>query len=77
MVLSVRKRIHWGMGRFCLAFLASFILIRKVFCDGCIAETTSCQASAKGSSVDAWRRCRIAALDTYRPGTRRPQGKDP
>lgn len=35
MVLSVRKRIHCGMGRFCLAFLASFILMRKVFCDGC------------------------------------------
>ena len=23
--------IHWGMGRFCFIFLASFLLIRKVF----------------------------------------------
>ena len=38
-VLSVRNRIHCGMGRFCLAFLASFILMRKVFCDGCSTET--------------------------------------
>lgn len=34
-VLSVRNRIHWGIGRFCFAFFASFILMRKVFCDGC------------------------------------------
>jgi len=32
--LSVFRRNHWGIGRFCLAFLASFCLIRKVFCDG-------------------------------------------
>ena len=30
-LLSVRNRIHCGMGRFCLAFFASFCLIRKVF----------------------------------------------
>lgn len=35
MELSVRKRIHCGMGRFCLAFFASFCLMRKVFWDGC------------------------------------------
>ena len=23
--------IHWGMGRFCFIFLASFLLMRKVF----------------------------------------------
>jgi hypothetical protein len=29
MVLPVRRRIHWGMGRFCFCALASFILVRK------------------------------------------------
>lgn len=29
MVLSVRRRIHWGMGRFCFFALASFCLVRK------------------------------------------------
>lgn len=32
-LLSVRIRIHWGMGRFCLSFLASFCLILKVLWD--------------------------------------------
>ena len=30
-LLSVLKRIHCGMGLFCLAFFASFCLILKVF----------------------------------------------
>lgn len=30
MVLPVRRRIHWGMGRFCFCALASFCLVRKV-----------------------------------------------
>lgn len=30
MVLPVRSRIHWGMGRFCFWALASFCLTRKV-----------------------------------------------
>jgi hypothetical protein len=30
MVLPVRSRIHWGMGRFCFWALASFCLILKV-----------------------------------------------
>lgn len=29
MVLSVRRRIHWGMGRFCFFALASFCFVRK------------------------------------------------
>jgi hypothetical protein len=29
MVLPVRRRIHWGMGRFCFWALASFCLVRK------------------------------------------------
>jgi hypothetical protein len=41
MVLSVRNRIHCGMGRFCFAFFASFILMRKVFCDGCSKAHTA------------------------------------
>jgi hypothetical protein len=35
MVLSVRRRIHCGMGRFCFAFFARILLIRKDFWDGC------------------------------------------
>lgn len=38
-LLSVLKRIHCGIGLFCLAFLASMRLILKVFCDGCNPET--------------------------------------
>lgn len=30
MVLPVRRRIHWGMGRFCFCALASFCFVRKV-----------------------------------------------
>ena len=33
-VLSVRIRIHWGSGLFCLAALVSFLLVRKVLWDG-------------------------------------------
>lgn len=29
MVLSVRRRIHWGIGRFCFLALASFCFVRK------------------------------------------------
>ncbi len=35
MVLPVRMRIHWGMGRFCFCFLPRIFLILKVFWDGC------------------------------------------
>lgn len=31
MVLFVRRRIHWGIGRFCFCALASFCLVRKDF----------------------------------------------
>lgn len=31
MVLPVRRRIHWGIGRFCFWALASFCLVRKDF----------------------------------------------
>lgn len=30
MVLPVRRRIHWGIGRFCFCAFASFCLVRKV-----------------------------------------------
>lgn len=30
----MRRRIHWGRGRFCLCFLASVRLVRKVFWEG-------------------------------------------
>ena len=35
MVLSVRKRIQWGIGLFCFNLTANVRLVRKVFCDGC------------------------------------------
>ena len=38
-LLSVLNRIHCGMGLFCLAFLASFLLMRNVFWDGCKAKS--------------------------------------
>lgn len=53
MVLSVRKRIHWGMGRFCLAFLASLFLMRKVFWDGCTHTQPTFMSVALG--VVQWR----------------------
>ena len=34
MVLSVRRRNHWGRGRFCLIFLARILLVRKDFWEG-------------------------------------------
>ena len=34
-LLPVRMRIHWGMGRFWAIFLASVRFVRKVLCDGC------------------------------------------
>lgn len=50
--LSVFKRNHWGIGRFCLAFLASFCLIRKVFCDGwgLVQFLIGLSRSSRGSS---------------------------
>lgn len=39
MVLSVRMRIQWGIGRFCRIFLASFFLIMNVLWDGYNRET--------------------------------------
>mgnify|MGYP005972301737 FL=1 len=34
MVFPVRRRNHWGRGRFCLIFLARIRLVRKDFCEG-------------------------------------------
>ena len=34
-LLPVRMRIHWGMGRFWAIFFASVRFVRKVLCDGC------------------------------------------
>lgn len=36
MVLPVRRRIHWGMGRFCFCAFASFCFVLKVLwlCEG-------------------------------------------
>ena len=39
MVLSVRRRIHCGMGRFCFCFLARCFLILNVFMEGCTPST--------------------------------------
>ena len=43
MVLPVRRRIHWGMGRFCFAFLASLVLVRVDLCDGIVTTATAPQ----------------------------------
>lgn len=40
-VLPVLIRIHWGMGRFCFIFLASFCLILNVFFDDCEQHDTT------------------------------------
>lgn len=40
-VLPVLIRIHWGMGRFCFIFLASFCLILNVFFDDCEQHNTT------------------------------------
>ena len=37
MVLSVRMRIHWGMGRFCFCFFPKMRLILNDLCDGWVA----------------------------------------
>ena len=37
-LLPVRMRIHWGMGRFWAIFFASVRFVRKVLCDGCGGE---------------------------------------
>lgn len=42
MVLPVRRRIHWGMGRFCFWALASFCLVLKVFWL-CVVAVVSCR----------------------------------
>ena len=34
-VLPVRRRIHCGMGRFCLIFFERILLILNVLCEGC------------------------------------------
>ena len=47
-LLSVLKRIHCGMGLFCLAFLANFLLMRNVFWDGCM---NAMNASLEGSTT--------------------------
>ena len=43
MVLPVRRRIHWGIGRFCFWALASFCLVRNDLwlCNG--GKETTCQ----------------------------------
>ena len=35
-LLPVRMRIHWGMGRFWAIFFASVRFVRNVLCDGCV-----------------------------------------
>ena len=37
-LLPVRMRIHWGMGRFWAIFFASVRFVRNVLCDGCGGE---------------------------------------
>jgi hypothetical protein len=45
MVLSVFRRIHWGMGLFCFWALASFCLVRNDLWD-CRNVSTACSRHA-------------------------------
>lgn len=55
-VLSVRRRIHCGIGRFCFCFLARMRLVRKVLCDGYGSHTGSISASTVKSTHYSYRR---------------------
>ena len=47
-LLPVRMRIHWGMGRFWAIFFASVRFVRKVLCDGCGGEGAAGERFARG-----------------------------
>ena len=59
MVLPVRMRIHWGMGRFCFCFLPMIFLILKVLWDGCWRWWEG-WAVGEGQKIAQARRTKIA-----------------
>lgn len=59
MVLSVFRRIHWGMGLFCFWALASFCLVRNDLWD-CRSVSTACSRHA--GVVQSWGRIRTGIL---------------
>ena len=81
MVLPVRMRIHWGMGRFCFCFLPRIFLVLKVFWDGCWAKREGGERSEnRGGKVGKTRQTLIRVADGWardrgraasRPGYRR------
>lgn len=63
-LLPVRMRIHWGMGRFWAIFFASVRFVRKVLCDGCGGARR--ERFARGVGVLSGRVC--AAFDVALAG---------
>lgn len=53
MRLSVRMRIHWGIGLFCFSFLASVFLVRKVLLHGILRRETRFVTEVRLGGVDA------------------------
>lgn len=55
MVLSVLRRIHWGMGRFCFLALASLTLVRKLLwlCWSCRSAMVSPHVPRQSSGCSA------------------------
>ncbi|KAG0567938.1 hypothetical protein M758_7G170600 [Ceratodon purpureus] len=62
MVLSVRMRIQWGIGRFCLSFFANFFLIRNVFWEGWVTG----DAETRGRGAERVQRHTNAGKETSR-----------
>ena len=52
-LLPVRMRIHWGMGRFWAIFFASVRFVRKVLCDGCGGNEGEARSRGAALSRDA------------------------
>lgn len=67
-LLSVRNRIHGGMGRFCRALRASFFLMMKVFWLGCRQAGHGGVVRGEVSAASASTRLLLACTHTfYRP----------
>ena len=63
-LLPVRMRIHWGMGRFWAIFFASVRFVRKVLCDGCGGDEGEGRGRAgylSGRVCAAFRRSAVGA----------------
>ena len=50
-LLPVRMRIHWGMGRFWAIFFASVRFVRNVLCDGCGGGGARVRGAVAGAAL--------------------------